>query len=246
MTDVPKDRSRRLTPTERLERDVIRVLSRPVIVIDFWVDLAAATQLAQQLARHGKSHVTLTTLVIKAAARAAMACPRIHRMYGPLRAIDPAQADVGVSVASDAMLSPVVVISGADRKSLDDIASELRAKAEAARVQERTSAPQFARYVTWLPFPLRRAFIRWWLLSPERRRRTTGTIQISMLDRFGITGAIAPFTAELLLVAGAVEDGARVGARFQLHADHQKLNGVTGGCFVRAFRDALATPEQLL
>ena len=246
---------RRLRPVERLERDVVRVLDRPTNVLDFWVDLTDADELVRRRATGG-SDITLTALVVKAAGLAALASPQLHRMHGIFRVMEPAHADVGISVATEEMLAPVVVIGEVDRKLAGDVARELRTKIAAAKDHDRTRAPLFARYAALVPFPLRRAFIRWWLLSPARRRRAFGTIQVSTVMRFNLDAAFTPVVVEMLLVAGGLQKQvrlgnsgaaeARLGARFQLHASHEKLNGVTGEAFARRFREVLSEPGQLV
>jgi hypothetical protein len=126
-----------------------------------------------------------------------------------------------------------------------------------ARIEETRMRALVDRCLWLFPFPhLRRLLIRAWFASPRRRRRAVGTIQISVLDRFGIDAGQVPVVAELLLVCGAVRgrvelqpDGrlaTRKGAQFCIHGSHRKLNGESGGRFIERFREVLQDPARWL
>ncbi len=250
------DEHRRLRPVEALERDILRVFTRPVVVGEFWVDLDAADWFLRERRADG-IRLTFVSLFAKAAALAAMASPRAHRMYGPFGVLEPGSADVGVSIQGDGMLAPVQVLRAAEGKSLSELAVELREKTRQARMEEARMLALVDRYLWLFPFPpLRRLLIRAWFASPRRRRRAVGTIQISVLDRFGIDAAQVPVVAELLLMCGAIRDrvelqpdgrlATRKGAQFRLHGSHRKLNGETGGQFIERFREVLQDPVRWL
>jgi pyruvate dehydrogenase E2 component (dihydrolipoamide acetyltransferase) len=250
------DRSRRLRGVEAWHRDIISALSAPAVVGQFWVELDAAQRLVRGSAP-GEGKLTLTHLFAKAAALSALSSPALHRMYGPFGALDPAHADVGVSVEGQEVLAPVVVLREADRKPLVEIARELRALAAEARERDARDAVLFDRYLKLFPFPqLRRLLIRAVLSSAKARRLAAGTLQFSNIGHFGIDAAQVPVVVELLLVGGVVqrrpvadeEDRVRValGAEFTLHGSHRKVNGQTAGQFIRTFRSLMAQPERLL
>ncbi len=250
------DVHRRLRPIEALERDILRVFTRPVVVGEFWVDLDAADWFLRE--RHADGiRLTFVSLFAKAAALAATASPRAHRMYGPFGVIEPGSADVGVSVQGDGMLAPVTVLRAAESKSLEELAAELREKARKALAGDARMRELVDRYLWLFPFPpLRRLLIQAWFASPRRRRRAVGTIQISVLDRFGIDAAQVPVVAELLLMCGAIRErvelqpdgrlATRKGARFCIHGSHRKLNGESAGRFVERFREVLQDPARWL
>jgi pyruvate dehydrogenase E2 component (dihydrolipoyllysine-residue acetyltransferase) len=243
-------------PIEALQRDVIAVLTRPVVVGRFWVNLEAAQRFARDPGPDLPPRLTLTVLLAKAAALSALASPGLHRMYGPLKALDPAHADVGVSVEGQELLAPVVVLREADRKGLGELAESLKVLASEAREKEIRDVALIHRYLKLLPIPsLRRLLLRLFWQSPRVRRQAVGTIQFSNIGHFGIDSAEVPVVGELLLVGGVVHrrpavaaDGAIVsetGAEFTIHGSHRKLNGRTGGEFIGTFRRLLAEPERL-
>lgn len=240
---------------EALQRDVLAVLTRPVVVGRFWVDLKEAQRVVRESATEGV-RLSLTHLIVKATAMAALASPDIHRMFGPLTAVDPGHADVGVSVEGQEILAPVVVIREADRKSLVEIAQELRELAKEAREKETRDVVLIQRWLKFFPFPgLRRLLIRAFWSIPRIRRQAAGTVQFSNIGSFGIEAAHVPVVAELLLVGGVLqrlpmvdEHDAMVvgvGAEFTVHGAHRKVNGQSCGKFTRTFREVLGRPEAL-
>ncbi len=250
------DTLRFLTPIEALQRDFVQVLTHPVVVGNFWIDLEKALCWLDGGERSSSERLTLTHLIIKAAAHAILDAPMLHRMYGPWRVVEPGHADIGVSVEGRQILSPVVVIKEADRKSLGDIARELREKAIQVREAEPRDIAKINRFLWLFPFPaLRRFFTRLVLRSPRFRRQISGTLQFSNIGHFGIDAASVPLVVETLLVGGVVrkrlfldEEGqlrSSRGADFRLHASHRKLNGRTCGQFLSSFQRLLGNPEQM-
>jgi pyruvate/2-oxoglutarate dehydrogenase complex dihydrolipoamide acyltransferase (E2) component len=251
------DASRRLRPIEAVERDIVVALTAPTAACEFWVDLEEAARFVRERHAAAPTPLTLTHLYIKAAACAVVRVPDLHRMYGPFSAIDPAHADVGVSVLAGAMVEPVVVIQQANLKPLAVIASELRSRAAAARADAQRFRLLVDRYLWLFPFPrLRRAAIRAFLASARRRRQLIGTIQLSSMGRFDLRTSYLPMVPDILLIAGvasrqACVEGtdrivARTGAMFALHGSHRKLNGRTAGAFVSHFRTLLQDPAAQL
>jgi pyruvate/2-oxoglutarate dehydrogenase complex dihydrolipoamide acyltransferase (E2) component len=241
---------------EVFERDLISVLSRPVVVGEFRVDLERAEAFVAARRAAG-APVGYTTLYVKAAALSALEAPALRRMDGHWRVHELATIDVGVSVLSRrSMVGPVVVVERADTKSLDEIEAERKLKTRQARADADRYKALIDRYLRFVPAKsLRRAIIRAFLAAPRRRRGAVGTIQISNLDGFGIDRAHVPLVGELLLVAGEIgrevtAEGERIVIRrsawFTIHGSHRKLNGQTCGAFIRRFRALLADPERLL
>jgi hypothetical protein len=255
--EAASDLIRRLRPIEALQRDIIAVLTRPVVVGRFWVDLEAAQGFIRDPRPPLPEKLSLTPLLVKAAALAALASPGIHRMYGPWTAVDPVHADVGVSVEGQGILSPVVVLREADRRPLGELAAELKTLALEAREKETRDIALINRYLKLFPFPgLRRLLVRLFWQSPRVRRQAVGTIQFSNVGHFGIEAAQVPVVGELLLVGGVLRKrpivdarGAIVagtGAEFTIQGSHRKINGQTAGRFIAEFRRVLGEPERML
>lgn len=134
-----------------------------------------------------------------------------------------ADADLSVAVAvEDGLITPV--IRGANRKSLRDIAVEVRDLAERARAKR---------------------------LTPDEY--TGGTFSVSNLGMFGIeqfTGVINPPEAGLLAVGAVTErpvavDGTvqiRKRMRITMSCDHRVIDGATGARFLQTVRRMLENP----
>jgi hypothetical protein len=244
-----RDRVRWIRGAEALEADVISALTRPAMFGRFWVDLENARRwLEERRAAGNPEELTYTHLFVRAAALAAMASPDLHRMYGWFRCVDPGAADIGVSVACEGILAPVVVLAAADRMSVTEIARELREKAAQARRDDPRVRKLADRFVPFLPIPfLRRFLIRLAFSSPSFRRRMVGTIQITNIGLAEAEDCHVPMAAEIILCCGVVEKRVvvRTGAVFTLNGSHRKLTAVTGRPFVERFRRLLASPEEL-
>jgi pyruvate/2-oxoglutarate dehydrogenase complex dihydrolipoamide acyltransferase (E2) component len=251
------DRVRWIRGAEALEADVIKVLSRPVMGGRFWVDLENARRwIEERRATREGDELTYTHLFVKAAGMAVMASPNLHRMYGVLRCLEPAAADVGVSVAAEGALAPVVVLPAADRMSVDDIARELRERAARARAEDPRTRTLIDRFVYVVPLPfLRRLLVRLVFSNARLRRKLVGTIQLTNVGFTGADDCYVSMVGELLLGCGIVEKRVlvdendrpcvRTGAVFTLQGSHRKLTGLTGRPFVARFRELLAAPQQL-
>ncbi|MCB9665445.1 MAG: hypothetical protein H6732_15135 [Alphaproteobacteria bacterium] len=228
------------TGLETLDADVVAVLTGPVIHVRFEVDLEPCAPLLAD-------GLTWTPVILKAGALAAMAAPDLHRMHGTWRVLEPAACDVGVSVAGEGLLAPVVVLPAVDRMPLGEIAGLLAERAAVARAEEARSHALVNAVIPWFPFPwLRRALVRWLFSSPARRRRMVGSLQVTNIGLSDADIAYVPMTAELLLVVGAIRtvDGRRR-VTLGIQASHLKLNAVTVRPFLRRFREVIAQPELL-
>jgi hypothetical protein len=251
-----RDRVRWIRGAEALDADVISVLTRPAMSGRFWVDLENARRWLEERRGEGnREGMTYTHLFAKAAGLAAMASPDLHRMYGWFRCVDPGAADVGVSVASEGVLAPVIVLEAADRMSLREIARGLREKAAQVRRDDPQTRKLADRLAPLVPPFVRRFLIRLVFSSPGLRRRMVGTIQVTNIGLAEAEDCQVPMAAEVVLGCGVVEkrvvpdenDRAvvRTGAMFTLNASHRKLTAVTARPFIERFRALLARPEEL-
>lgn len=252
------DRVRWIRGAEALEADVIQVLTGPMMGGRFWVDLENARRwIEERRAAQPGDEVNYTHLFIKAAGMAVMASPDLHRMYGALRCVEPAAADVGVSVAAEGALAPVVVLPAADRMPVDEIARELRERAAQTREEDPRTRALIDRFVYIVPLPfLRRLLVRLLFSNARLRRKMVGTIQLSNVGFTGVDDCYIPMVAELLLGCGSVEKRVlvdendqpcvRTGAVFTIQGSHRKLTGVSARPFIARFRELLDSPEQLV
>jgi pyruvate dehydrogenase E2 component (dihydrolipoamide acetyltransferase) len=171
--------------------------------------------------------ISINDLVIKVAAAALMAHPQVNASFQDKSIRYYERADIGVAVAiSEGLITPVV--RSADRKSLSEIASEVRELAERARHRK---------------------------LQPEEY--TGATFSVSNLGMFGIdefTAVINPPEGAILAV-GAMTDRPvvrngeiviRKTMRATMSCDHRVVDGATGAKYLQTFKKILENPLYLV
>ncbi len=171
--------------------------------------------------------ISVNDIIIKVAAAALVEHPQVNASFQDKTVRYYEHADIGVAVAiDDGLITPV--IRAADKKSLSQIASEVRELAERARNRR---------------------------LKPEEY--TGATFSISNLGMFGIdefTAVINPPEAAILAVgqmkpAPVVRDGqitVRQMMRVTMSCDHRVIDGATGAKFLQTFKRILENPLYLI
>jgi pyruvate dehydrogenase E2 component (dihydrolipoamide acetyltransferase) len=171
--------------------------------------------------------VSVNDIIIKVAAAALIEHPQVNASFQEKNVRYYERADIGVAVAiEDGLITPV--IRSADRKSLSQIAGEVRELAGRARARR---------------------------LRPEEY--TGATFSISNLGMFGITeftAVINPPEAAILAVGEmkpvpVVRDGEMVVRqimRVTLSCDHRVIDGATGAQFLQTFKRILENPLYLI
>jgi pyruvate dehydrogenase E2 component (dihydrolipoamide acetyltransferase) len=171
--------------------------------------------------------VSINDLIIKVAAVSLIQHPQVNASFQDKAVRYYERADIGVAVAiEDGLITPVV--RGAERKSIGEIASEVRHLAERARSRK---------------------------LMPEEY--TGATFSISNLGMMGIdefTAVINPPEAAILAVGAmtpkpVVRDGEiviRQIMRVTMSCDHRVIDGATGARFLQTFKKILENPLLLI
>jgi pyruvate dehydrogenase E2 component (dihydrolipoamide acetyltransferase) len=171
--------------------------------------------------------ISINDLIIKVAAAALLQHPQVNASFQEKAVRYYEQADIGVAVAiEDGLITPVV--RSADRKSLGEIAREVRELAERARARK---------------------------LRPEEY--TGATFSISNLGMFGIddfTAVINPPEAAILAVGAmtprpVVRDNemvVRQMMRVTMSCDHRVIDGATGARYLQTFKKLLENPLYLI
>jgi pyruvate dehydrogenase E2 component (dihydrolipoamide acetyltransferase) len=171
--------------------------------------------------------ISVNDIIIKVAAAALIEHPQVNASFQEKTIRYYERADIGVAVAiEDGLITPV--IRSADRKSLSQIATEVRELAERARARR---------------------------LKPEEY--TGASFSISNLGMFGIsefTAVINPPEAAILAVGEmkpvpVVRDGAvavRQIMRVTMSCDHRVIDGATGAKFLQSFKRILENPLYLI
>jgi pyruvate dehydrogenase E2 component (dihydrolipoyllysine-residue acetyltransferase) len=171
--------------------------------------------------------ISINDIIIKVAAAALIQHPEVNASFQEKFVRYYEQADVGVAVAiEDGLITPVV--RAADRKSLSQIAAEVRELAERARSKR---------------------------LKPEEY--TGATFSISNLGMFGIdefTAVINPPEGAILAVGAMTakpvvrenEIVIRQMMRVTMSCDHRVIDGATGARFLQTFKKILENPLYLV
>ena len=171
--------------------------------------------------------ISLNDLIIKVAALALLQHPQVNSSFQEKSVRYYEHADIGVAVAiPDGLITPIV--RSADRKSVVQIASEVRELAERARARK---------------------------LRPDEY--TGASFSVSNLGMFGIdefTAIINPPEAAILAVGAmspkpVVRDGnvvVRQMMRITMSCDHRAIDGATGARFLQTFKQLLENPLSMV
>jgi pyruvate dehydrogenase E2 component (dihydrolipoamide acetyltransferase) len=164
---------------ERWLLDGLRVLRPPFSVVQISVDMTEGLRRLEELRRSGVP-ATHTHLLVHATARALAANPKLHQMIAGSRRHRPPRVDIGLSVTGETFVAPVLVIEGADTKTVAEIAAETTRRAPEVREADQRMLRTLRRWGWVLPFGfLRRGVLRLLFASPTFRRKGAGTFQVS-------------------------------------------------------------------
>ena len=191
---------------------------------------------------------TYTHVFVRAVALSLARNPQLHNFVRGSKRYEPYQVDIGLSVSGSSVVAPVMVIEGADKKSLADIAQEIIARAPEVRERNDRMLARLNRYGGWVPFGwLRRLVVRMLMTSIAIRHASAGTFQVSCLNE---VDQFAP----LLLTTGAIIGTGRVRDRavvlngalevrptviITCCADHKAWDGIRAGNFLADLKSVL-------
>ncbi len=201
----------------------------PHFYLSVEVDMERAAALREEMKSSGTaaSGVTLTHMIVKAAADSLRAFPELNARFAGDAVELLQEVNIGVATAvPDGLVVPV--IHRADRLSLIEIAAAARALTERARSR-----------------------------SFSGDDLTGGTFTVSNLGMYGVDRFVAvinPPQAAVLAVGSVapravVRDGSLVARRtvgLTLSCDHRALDGARAGEFLRDLRERLENPARLL
>jgi pyruvate/2-oxoglutarate dehydrogenase complex dihydrolipoamide acyltransferase (E2) component len=234
---------------ERWLLDSLHVLRPSAVSYQTSVDMTHGLEELEQLRRAGTT-ATATHLLVHAAARALAANPSLHQLILGSRRHRPARVDIGVSITGETFLAPVLVLEGADRKSVAELAAETAQRVPEVQHEERERLRTLRRWGWVLPFGfLRRAVMRHLFARGDFRQKTAGTFQVSTVPVE--SAATSVFVASGLLVGGQVKsrvvaiDGhpvVRPTMILTLSGDHSVWDGRAAARFLAAVKSALETP----
>lgn len=192
--------------------------------------------------------VTYAAFVVCAAARALARHPHLQRVLAGKRQLRPAHIDICLSVAGDAVVTPVVILEQADQKNVVSLSAEIRRKAPQARRETGRLLDGLNRWGWLLPSRLlRQQLLRFLLQWPQYRRKVSGTFQVSILPEpdlfvpllFNTPAAlgVGSIRERPLVIDGAVQ--AVLAAQFACAIDHGQWTGLDAQTFLRELRHIL-------
>ncbi len=163
------------------------------------------THALQQLddLRHSGVQASPTHVLVRAAARSLAANPDLHQVMGGYSRQYPGRVDIGLSVTGETFVTPILVVEGADQKSIAEIAAEVARRVPEVQEADRRLLQTLRRWGWVLPLGiLRRALLRLLFASPNFRRKGAGTFQVSTTP--GDWGVTSSFSAAGVLIGGQV------------------------------------------
>ena len=219
-------------PLSNMRKTIAKRLSEsmfgsPHYYVTVEIDMDAAVDLREQIQRLEEGKVSFNDLVVKACAKALTRFPMVNASWGGDKIATHADVNIGIAVAiPDGLITPVV--RNADRKSILDIAHEVRDLATRARDRK---------------------------LKPEEFSGSTFTISnLGMFDVDSFTAIINPPDSAILAV-GAVRkvpvvdgDAIRPGHRMKvtMSSDHRVIDGALAAQFLAEVRRLLEAPVALV
>lgn len=214
LTSMRRTIAKRLTEASQ---QIPHFYARTTITMDRVIEIRT------QHKRNGGDAPSINDYLIKACASTLMKEPEanVHFMGDEIRQY--AHADISVAVAvPGGLITPV--IRGADKKSVADIAAEMRDLADRARREKL-----------------------------EQHEYQGGTFSLSNLGMFGVTNFDAVVNPPMgaILAAGAVRRAPVETGDFAsvmdvtLSCDHRAVDGALAGRFLQALKNAIENPNQL-
>jgi pyruvate/2-oxoglutarate dehydrogenase complex dihydrolipoamide acyltransferase (E2) component len=197
-----RDRHQKLDFADLWIRDGLRVCSPPggfgTVDVDMTCSLAIAAEFAQSEIRINSNHI-----IYRAVALALARHPEIHKMGAGSRVMYPGAVDLGISIAGESFVAPVMVLRGAQAKGLVEIARESFSLMRKAKRDDRKMRSLLRRWGWLVPFGwMRRVILSWAFNRLWFRRGGVGTFQISSISS---VDSICPFmfnTAGILGIGG--------------------------------------------
>jgi pyruvate dehydrogenase E2 component (dihydrolipoamide acetyltransferase) len=231
---------------ERWLRDGLHVVRPAFSVHQVSVDMTHALRRLEQLRRDGVQ-ATSTHLLVHAAARALAANPQLHQLVAGWRRQRPARIDIGLSVTGETFVTPVLVLEGADRKTIAELAAETARRVPEVRAADHRLLETLRRWGWLLPFAfLRRAVLRLLFTSPTFRRQGVGTFQVSTVpadwalsSSFSTAGVLVGGQIWSRVMAVEGQPVVRPTMMLTLSSDHGVWDGKAAARFLAAVKGEL-------
>jgi len=246
-----------VSPGRKFLMDGFDVVRKPDGYVVRLVDLSTAQRFSEQYREVTAENVMPVfhlPLLIKACSLALRKHPQVNSMVRGHKVVQPSSIDIGISVAGEENVAPVVVIRDADTKSLQAIAQELFVKSVEAKKQEKLNLKKLDSIGKWIPFSfIRKRVVSLFINNQRVRRELVGTFQITSLNNIDF-GLPAVLSSTALLGVGGVakrclvideEVRVRPTVYLSLAGDHRVLDGVKAVAFLNEIKRLLEDPQEL-
>ncbi len=245
-TDEPLDYA------ERWLRDGLAVLRPAFSVLQTTADMTNAMQHLERL-RHQGLHATSTHLLVHATARALSANPQLHQVVAGVRRHRPDRVDIGLSVTGQTFVAPVLVIEGADRKSIAEIVAETTRRVPEIQQADQEMLRVLRKWGRLVPFGfLRRALLRLLFTSARFRCKGAGTFQVSTVpldwalsSAFSTTGVLVGGQTRSRVIVVDGRPAVRPVMTLTLSGDHGVWDGRAAARFLTAVKSELEMESPL-
>jgi pyruvate dehydrogenase E2 component (dihydrolipoamide acetyltransferase) len=251
------DRIVSVSPGRKFLMDGFDVVRKPDGYAVRLVDLSAARRFSNQYAEvNGEKAMPVfhLPLIIKACSLALKKYPWVNYMLRGHKVVQPSSIDIGISVAGEENVAPVVVIREAATKSLQAIAQELFVKSIEAKKQEKDNLKKLDSVGRWIPFSfVRRKLVDLFINNQRVRRELVGTFQITSLSNIDFFFPAVLSSTALLGVGGVANRCLAVGEKVEVRptvylslvGDHRVLDGVKAVDFLNEVKRLLENPHEL-
>jgi len=236
---------------ERWLRDGLEICQLPTAVKIVEIDMTQATELICLFRAEGH-RVTFTHLIIRAAALALARNPTLNVMLAGNKRFYPTTVTIGVSVATDSFVAPVLVIAEPDRKPLITLAREMAERKEGLVAESEELLKRLRRWGWLVPFSSgRRLILRFMARNFENRQKLSGTIQVTSLRRsdtsipltFGSTAVLGVGRVGERVVAVDGQPTVRSTLNLTCSSDHRVWNGMAGEKFLAEIKRIVESGE---
>ena len=241
------DRYERLDYADRWLRAALEIVSPPGFFQSVEVDMSACRDTIETARERGEK-LTYTHAFVRAAALALSDDEELHQLVVGNRRFIPGRVDIGLSVAGDSFVAPVLVMEDVSNKTLAQIATEVLEGAPRVRSEHEQFLASARRWGWLVPFAgLRRAILKRLVRRFSFIRSANGTFQISCLKDADLFVPLL-FSTTAIMGTGQVrnrvlvvngEATVRPTVLISCCADHGVWDGIRGARFLGKVKSAL-------
>jgi pyruvate/2-oxoglutarate dehydrogenase complex dihydrolipoamide acyltransferase (E2) component len=245
------DRYQKLDFADLWMRDGLRVCRPPGGWVSVEVDMTKSLEIVGDVATR-KVNLNWHHVIFRATALALARHPELHKLGAGSRVMYPQNVDLGISLAGESFVSPVMVLRGAELKELPVLAKEMISLIRKAKVDDHKMRAILRRWGWLIPFSsLRRLILAFLFKQTWFKRGGVGTFQISCISDLD---AVCPFmfnTAAILGIGGVRERAVVVNGSIEIRpvviltccGDHELWDGRIAATFLGKLRNILESGE---